>query len=171
MRLVTCAFNGCEKPIRTRGWCNGHYEQARKGKVLAPLRQRRSDRTCSFQGCARNAHARDLCSIHYAQWWKGEELRTPEPLSYTGVHLRLRRELGPAGTRPCVDCGGSASEWSYDHEDPSELRGASVPGGRDLPYSTKHEHYQARCRPCHRRFDNRTARVSDAHEREEDDCG
>lgn len=34
----TCTFDGCEKPHKIRGLCDGHYRQQRKGKELRPLR-------------------------------------------------------------------------------------------------------------------------------------
>ena len=63
------------------------------------------------------------------------------------VHRHLVRDRGRAATHVCVDCGGPACDWSYDHQDPTELcdhRG---------PYSTDLDHYQARCRTCHRALD------------------
>ena len=35
----TCTFPGCEKGIGALGLCNGHYEQQRLGRPLAPLRR------------------------------------------------------------------------------------------------------------------------------------
>lgn len=34
----TCAFDGCDKPRRTKGLCGGHYRQQWKGQELRPLR-------------------------------------------------------------------------------------------------------------------------------------
>jgi len=34
----TCTFDGCEHPSRARGYCTGHYQQQRRGKLLTALR-------------------------------------------------------------------------------------------------------------------------------------
>lgn len=34
----TCTTDGCDKPIRAKSLCNGHYIQQRKGQELRPLR-------------------------------------------------------------------------------------------------------------------------------------
>lgn len=34
----TCAGPQCDRAVRTKGLCNGHYEQQRKGRALQPLR-------------------------------------------------------------------------------------------------------------------------------------
>jgi len=33
-----CAFDGCDKPHYARGYCDGHRQQQRRGKLLTPLR-------------------------------------------------------------------------------------------------------------------------------------
>lgn len=33
----TCTFDGCDRPSRKKGLCEGHYQQQRKGKELRPL--------------------------------------------------------------------------------------------------------------------------------------
>lgn len=39
-----CSFEGCEKPVRSKGLCQGHYHQKHKGKELTPLREQRGGR-------------------------------------------------------------------------------------------------------------------------------
>lgn len=36
--IRTCSFDGCEKPYRAKGLCNGHYMQRSNGQALKPLR-------------------------------------------------------------------------------------------------------------------------------------
>lgn len=67
---------------------------------------------------------------------------------YQSFHTRLRRDRGSAAEQRCVDCDQRAEEWSYDHQDPEELAQDGV------RYSVKPEHYQPRCRSCHRRLDS-----------------
>lgn len=71
-------------------------------------------------------------------------------MNYEQAHKNVKAERGPARGHPCVDCGGVAAQWSYDHLDPAEL--ANDPR-RPGPYSTDPAHYVARCVPCHKRFD------------------
>ncbi|MDX3405116.1 hypothetical protein PV708_02485 [Streptomyces sp. ME02-6977A] len=66
--------------------------------------------------------------------------------------MRLRRERGAASEQECVDCGGQARDWSYDHQDAEEVSGPDR-AGRTVKYSLKLGHYQPRCKPCHSKFD------------------
>lgn len=34
----TCAGPQCDRDVRTKGLCNGHYEQQRMGRALQPIR-------------------------------------------------------------------------------------------------------------------------------------
>jgi len=66
----------------------------------------------------------------------------------TAVHQRIRKERGHARNYSCVDCGGQAAHWSYDHsakdERYDELKG---------PYTVNQDHYDPRCVSCHKKFD------------------
>lgn len=70
---MTCLLDWCDNPKRTRGYCNGHYQQFRKGKPLTPLRKKYPD-GCSFGGCGNANEARGLCGGHLAQQNRGVEL-------------------------------------------------------------------------------------------------
>lgn len=100
----------------------------------------------------RNGHTKSCgckkLSGFAGQWVKGQ-IRTSNP-SYRTMHLRLARHA-PATNFACVDCGGKANEWSYDHQDPDELK--EVWGRYPVSYSIKLDHYQPRCVPCHRTYD------------------
>lgn len=78
-------------------------------------------------------------------------------VSYRGAHRRVAVERGPARTHTCIDCGGTAAEWSYKGGDPLELADVSGPN-QGLPYSLSIERYVARCRKCHRAHDRHTAK-------------
>lgn len=77
------------------------------------------------------------------------ELR--EVVTYAGAHQRLRRLRGSAADYVCVDCGGSAADWSYTGESTDELvdNALSTP----LRYSLNLDDYEPRCRSCHLRLD------------------
>lgn len=74
-------------------------------------------------------------------------------VAYTGMHTRLNRERGKASSHACVDCGQPAREWSYDHDDPDEVRG--VHRGTPVVYSLDVARYSPRCSSCHNDLDRR----------------
>lgn len=125
-----------------------------------------ADRSCSVDGCERPHYGKGYCALHYQRMWRNGNLeikRTKPPrndlagennrfwrgdaTSTTGAHRRVRKARGPASDHSCVDCGGTAKEWAYDHKDPEER---AHPQGA---FSLKVEHYQPMCVSCHRRFD------------------
>lgn len=71
-------------------------------------------------------------------------------LKYRGAHMRVTKARGRACGHLCVDCGNTASQWSYRHDDPNEIEDEA---GRQ--YSVDPLHYDPRCRRCHIRFDLR----------------
>lgn len=77
--------------------------------------------------------------------------------TYGAVHVRLRKERRSATLYACVDCGESAEEWAYDHDDPAEL--VEIRRGRGVRYSADLTHYRPMCKPCHSRFDVRDAEL------------
>ncbi|MGH3633928.1 MAG: hypothetical protein ACRDTS_07520 [Mycobacterium sp.] len=68
-------------------------------------------------------------------------------LDYAAAHKRIAELRGKASAHLCVDCGGWAQDWSYDHGDPNEL------ADNGMRYSTDIYHYSPRCKGCHRKFD------------------
>lgn len=158
----TCAVDGCDRDAEVRGWCNGHYHrQRRTGNAGPPFRPRSPDYCCIVK-CGRPCYTRGLCSMHYQRWrshgdplhervyvkgegapgWGGDDI------TYVSAHFRVRRTKGPASGYTCVQCGGKASEWAYDHQDPNE----QIEKGKG-PYSTKIDHYRPMCGRCHTRMD------------------
>lgn len=165
--MKTCTITECSRPRRTRtaDYCEMHYYRIRRsGQPGAPESQRRTPGTCQHDGCERpDAGAHRWCRLHaervrkhgdpacvlsaprnsgeqHPQWKGGSVL-------YSGMHMRIRKVRGAASTRECVDCGDTASHWSYDHRDPDERHS---PEGA---YSLDIEHYQPRCVPCHKTYD------------------
>lgn len=67
--IITCEFPGCDNPIRTKTYCNGHRLQYQRGQELRPLRRRgRPADPCTVEGCARMQEGIDgLCSPHKRQ--------------------------------------------------------------------------------------------------------
>ena len=48
----TCSGPQCDRDVRAKGLCNGHYEQKRKGRTLTALRPRR-EQNMSAEGVGR----------------------------------------------------------------------------------------------------------------------
>src|SRR5690606_9617480 len=80
MAARLCSIEGCNRPHRTRGWCDAHYTRWRKhGDPLAggPIRTSRPE-TCSIEGCNRPHEARGWCKTHYTRWRRhGDPTRRP----------------------------------------------------------------------------------------------
>ena len=178
--LSECGVDGCDRKPTRRGMCTLHYGRwKRHGDPLAF----RPDaiRGCSVEGCPREHYGRGWCVLHWTRWSKTgdplEKLPHFSPLAgrtgdlnpmwagddvgYGGVHIRLRKEFGPASDYTCHHCDGPAADWAYDHGDPDER---TSPDG--LRYSIKGpRHYVPLCSRCHLRFDRDHARVHRASDR------
>ena len=70
----TCSFDGCNRLMRTKDLCGGHYEQQRRGAELTPLRSYSAPEFCTFDGCGRKHKAKGLCVGHWTQQYEGKEL-------------------------------------------------------------------------------------------------
>lgn len=62
---------------------------------------------------------------------------TRKGIEYDRRHRRLVRSVGRADQHSCVDCGRKAIDWSQVH---------GTNGEQD-------DHYEPRCRSCHRKYD------------------
>ena len=141
-----CSVDGCERRHQAQGWCQMHYQ--RWLATTAP--------SCSVEGCSHRRHSRGLCPAHYKrQRLTGDSGPAEIKLwafaegdgGYETAHRRIQSKRGKALEHACVECGGHAKEWAYDHAAPDERQ-------EDLgPYSLDVFHYQPMCVPCHRRFD------------------
>lgn len=164
-----CSVVACEEPKQGRGYCVVHYGRWKRTGDPEGLAPPRPVKLCSIEGCDRKHSARGWCALHHGRWlsngdplvaqpsyWSATGALSPnwagDAVTYSGMHIRLRRVLGTPQQHGCVDCGAEAAHWSYDHADPAEL----IEDG--LPYSVKIGHYQPRCRSCHTKFDRRTSR-------------
>ena len=75
-------------------------------------------------------------------FWQGADA------NYLTAHKRVYSARGAAAARRCQHCGRDASQWAYDHLDPSV---SLTPQG--YQYSVDVSHYIPLCIPCHRVFD------------------
>lgn len=180
--VVFCSVDGCDKPVKRADLCYGHYMKTwrygtptpkraprwrdltgqRFGKLVAE-RRLTDDRAGRWEcrcdcgelvlirvGDLRRGTARS-CGVHPCREPSTARL---DDAGYSAAHGRVERDRGRPSEYPCTDCGASAQEWSYDHEDPDE-RVSDERGSKGSPFSLDPSHYDPRCVPCHRRFDSR----------------
>ena len=171
----TCSVDGCGNPVKRFGYCYGHYmKNWRYGTPTPEHKPRQGDlvgrrygtlTVAAYEGGGDWRCECDCGGVRVCQ--AGALNRTgnaatcgdravhsrAESAGYTAAHRRMDSDYGKAKTHACVDCGGAAKDWSYDHEDTDELLayGLSV---NPIAYSLKPEHYQPRCKSCHTKFDN-----------------
>lgn len=151
-----CSVEGCDNPSRRLGWCSAH--SSRWYRHGSPTREPepRPLRTCEVEGCERRHDARGMCSLHRARWARhGDPLvaiyasKGSTDITYSAAHRRITALFGKATEQDCVDCGGPASQWSFDHD--AEI--VRVDDNRGFPYSPDPSFYNPRCIPCHRIYD------------------
>lgn len=57
----TCKAEGCEAPVRAKGYCDRHYRKWKKGLMGKPRYK-----TCVEPGCAKPRVRKSLCEAHFA---------------------------------------------------------------------------------------------------------
>lgn len=105
-----CAFDGCGRPIRSKGLCNGHHQQQLRGETLRPLRQRvaRTAHLCPHPESAdcythHGCRCTTCCTAHTRQHktWRHQAATcgslTTDP---TGTVRRLRALCRVGWSRP-----------------------------------------------------------------------
>jgi hypothetical protein len=138
-----CKEPDCDGTVTGFGLCGKHWLRQHKA---------RPDRRCAHGECDKPIRGWKLCAVHlYRLERYGDPDREHVPGGYSAIHHLLRKRFGAARTHVCVDCGRQARHWSYDHADRDERTDDT-----GLRYSTKPEHYQPRCVPCHHIFDGTT---------------
>ena len=165
----TCSVKGCDKDVyQGQKMCGSHFwKWYRHGDPLWKQPPRYKDITGTIFGnltvtgridkgtwacrcnCGRATNVRtgDLNRGSITSCGDSKAHHRTEVPSYMVVHARLRSDLGPASSYRCVECGIRAQHWSYNHDDPREIR--SELG----PYSADASHYSPRCVSCHKLFD------------------
>jgi hypothetical protein len=165
-----CSVEECEAPVRSNDYCYAHYMKAWRYGTPTPqhpprwtdLRGQRfgglvvEGRVKGAWACRCDCGAETV--VRAGDLNRGTAMscgdsshRYQETVGYTAMHQRVRSERGKASTYPCVDCGGQAAHWSYDHLDQDQQ--VEDKEGQALPYSLDVNHYEPRCVPCHKRYD------------------
>lgn len=129
----TCSIDGCELPVKSRGWCNPHYMRwYSRGDALAPPRVV-PPRFCSIDGCDRPGAVRGWCKMHYSRF-----LNNGDPLALRGDPW--------LGYRPPIcsvpGCGRSARRNGLcpSHSARQRRYGDPTAGGPFRPYAALPEH-------------------------------
>jgi hypothetical protein len=173
----SCSVEGCDKPRRSSGvpYCQKHYSRVRRHGHAEATRKPPQPATgpCPVEGCDQPQSYNGMCKKHATRvarhgdphafthqrdrnlprgqanpHWTGDDA------TYFAVHQRLASSKGRASGLSCVDCGGAAAQWSYDHSDAQER--SSEFG----PYSVDLDRYDPRCVPCHKEHDLRFIRTT-----------
>lgn len=169
----TCSVEGCERAAKKREWCNAHYRRWLRHGDPAAGRRAPVGGPCSVEGCERPHRSGGFCNMHglrvrhhgdphHVEAWIPPPPRSGSAspnwaggdASYSAVHYRLNRSLGPASDHRCRHCGARAAHWAYDKTDPNE----SV-DSRGCTYSHEPARYMPLCISCHWRFDGAAKRL------------
>lgn len=164
----TCSQPGCDRTHYAHGYCSMHYKRAWKRGEFRDLPSQKLDITGHKYGLLTavrpiGKHWECACECGATTYVEAGALNAGykrscgnpllhhrvETPSYRALHTRIATERGKASNYACADCGEPAHEWAYDHSDPDEV----TTDGRHQPYSYDINHYQPRCKPCHRRQD------------------
>jgi hypothetical protein len=66
-----CSVEGCDKPVRHRSLCSGHYERWRRYKDVKPhipLGRNVTAAVCMVPRCKKPHKAKGFCAAHYMNW-------------------------------------------------------------------------------------------------------
>lgn len=68
-----CSIDGCDKPVRARGYCSVHYGRWHDhGDAEYKRPHMWEGKICSVEGCEKKAYCRGYCVNHYYAFWKYE---------------------------------------------------------------------------------------------------
>lgn len=165
-----CSVDGCDRLAEHRGWCNAHYIRWRiHGDPTAGGKPHDGSSTpCNVDGCDGPSVAWGWCEAHYRRWKKSGDVGSPDvrqvgsgdDVGYNTAHRRVAEAKGAASQHDCINCGGHAREWAYDHADPdARIASPGNPRIAGMPYSLSVDHYQPMCKSCHKAFDKAHARA------------
>lgn len=172
MNSVTCSVVQCDKPIKRAGFCYGHYMKnwrygtptpdfsptyvditGERYGLLTVVERRGSKWLCVCDcGSTRTVNAGELNRTGDRNSCGNRDHRWTSDAGYGAAHRRVMTKRGKASAHRCIDCGGRAYHWSYNHRDPNELHDETM-SDRAVAYSLDWSYYEPRCVPCHKAFD------------------
>lgn len=133
---LPCSVTGCDRPVRSRGWCEPHYTRWRNYGDPEAMPEPKRLRGADNPG------------------WKGDEC------GYVAAHNRVRRAKGRPSQHLC-GCGKAAQDWALIN---FETPFTETVNGCVVPYSPDPDDYKAMCKKCHKRMDMRRKREPDDSE-------
>jgi hypothetical protein len=69
--LATCRYEGCGRPVNSRGWCSMHYLRWRTTGDPGPLGSTwNQEKSCSLCDKSVVGGGRGWCAMHYKRWKK-----------------------------------------------------------------------------------------------------
>lgn len=116
---MKCNFFGCDRPIKSNGYCGGHYQQYVKHGVdgLRPLRERlKIDKTakCIVSKCDNFQEKKHLCGKHYQKMkLYGDPLGFCIPKGPENLTTKLMRKLDIRGSDECWKWNGATNKKGY----------------------------------------------------------
>lgn len=157
-----CSIEGCDRPVKTRGWCNAHYLRWRRhGDPLGtgiPLKQTRTaDGLCSLDGCDRRYFGRGLCSRHWARLTRHGDVDKLLKRPTGGLRAEVEAAARDTSDGPCLLLTGhrrrptvhldgvgvtaSRAVWILANGDPGDLHVLHICGaGREGCIRLTHLH-------------------------------
>lgn len=70
-----CSEDDCDRPSRSRGWCQKHYNKFRRLGQIEDLY-----RPCRVESCERAVVALDVCCAHYTREYRSIPLPDSVPI-------------------------------------------------------------------------------------------
>lgn len=112
---ATCTIDDCDKPARSRGYCQAHYMRAyRSGDPLFPLKHQRRGEGCDVEGCDRPHQALGYCITHYRR------LKTDGDVGDAAITPHVANAgltcAGPDCTDPAKSKGLCGAHYLQQHE-------------------------------------------------------
>lgn len=94
----TCTVPGCDRPHKSRGYCQTHYMQFKRGVPVVPeikSRVREKPPECMEDGCHEPVKSKGLCGMHYQRNLRHghtkyrDRKKPPKPCSIVGCENHL----------------------------------------------------------------------------------
>lgn len=76
-----CTVEGCGRAHKSRGYCQTHYMQWKRGAPISAViavRDRNGPERCTIEGCGEPVKSKGLCGMHYARKLRHGFTKYPE---------------------------------------------------------------------------------------------